>query len=252
MEYEIDKSTTIEDVLEMAVKLNNFKLVKKLLPIANKKILEQEHDSLLYTAIYEHRYKMFEYLAKTIDVDYMGDNDRTTLMLVIEFVDSLTTKDIKHILRHVKNINLKDEGGNTALDLLIERRCDHPEDTHIQIIKMLLEHGADPSIEDNEHISTIDIVISRKPDIQLLEILLPHYNKHVDINEFNNIIYENPKHDELYDVIDLLIPYIKDINELDIRGYSVLWNVQNEKEQHQDIIDLLIANGAISIAPDKK
>jgi len=245
MEYEINEYTKIEDILLMAIALGNFELVKKLMPIADKKFLSRESSSLLYATInYRNndKYKIFDYLAKIIDIDEKNEYGDTMLMLVIGDGE-YNTKDIKHILKHVKNINLQNIDGDTALNILLYDLPNPLKNKHIKTIKLFLERGADLSIRSTEDKSAIDTVIKNAPNIKLLELLLPYYNGHICANDIYVMIYDYSEHDSLYDAVELLMPYIDDINKLD-NGHTVLWKLKNNIK-NQDIIDLFIAHGAI-------
>lgn len=229
-----------------AINNNNLKKVKKLLPLID---VYNIHACVLYHAYFHSSLEVYYYLYKTLDIDKINNKTGETLWMSPMASGFLDDNEMTQILSNSKNINTKNTEGHTILHRVLEMFRYHMDVEEIQekctkTIKLLIEYGADPYIEtyiSGRSVSSIDLAL--KHSINILEILLDNkFNKYVKISTLNyavELIKSN-----LYDIIELLLPHIEDINELDELGHSVLWNAKKHMPNETDIIELLEVHGA--------
>jgi len=215
-------------------------------------IIEDNDDNILCYALAEDKYEIFDYLAEEYDVNTQFHNGETTLIHMIKHT-SIEEKYISHILKYVKDINIVDDEGGSALyhavdglhtylDELYDKINDYNDankNAYMTIISLLLENGADPT---NRGIINTALVIEDNFSAirnELIDMLLKYIPENKSIyDELAEAIID--KH---YDDVELLLPYMIDINEK-VRGKTLLQYAQNAKEPNLDIIELLIAHGA--------
>jgi len=248
----VSEDTTIDEIMYSAIEKNNLELVKTLLPLFESGALDNNSKSLLYAAIEFQNMKIFDCLIEKLDaniVDFRGFN---LLMQVITYYDDWGYHDIENIMKYIKDINLQCNTGKTALDMVLSQIGDDElnPDKYIKTIKMFVKHGADPCLETKTNSAAIYSVIDGYPTMELLEILIPYCKDYIDIGSFTSMIIENTEHEEIYDMVELLIPHIKNINEL-TENHTCLWHVLNDGVKNQDVIELLKENGALSKNPKK-
>jgi ankyrin repeat protein len=80
-----------------------------------------------------------------IPINGKNENGETLLM----YASHRDSKIVKYLLDHGALPNLQDNGGNTALVWAFSN-ANKPARARLQIVKLLLEKGADPRIEPNE------------------------------------------------------------------------------------------------------
>lgn len=245
----------LEGELCVAIRDNKLKQVKKVLPLVDICRIEV---SILY---YAKRYgapDIYEYVLANIDVDAIYTSTREAMWMPLIASGLYNNNEMTQILSNSKNINIKNYIGVTILHSMMMQTYNHINteemrerirEKNTETIKLLIEYGADPYIETNyggSFVSSIDLAL--KHPINVLEILLnSKTNKYVKIRTLNHAI-KTVKSD-LYDVVELLLPHIEDINELDVcgeireQGHSVLWNAKKHT-QDEMVIELLEMHGA--------
>lgn len=108
--------------------------------------------------------KVAAYLIKAgIDINYPNKKGITPLMMVAEYNNIMSTELL------VKNpdllINQQDNQGNTALHYLLNTKM-----PHMQILQLLLKHGANPHIANKDGITPLDLA-KKINNIHLLNII---------------------------------------------------------------------------------
>jgi len=251
-----------------AIYSKNIEKIKILIPshesfmeITNSKL----PNILLYPEVISND-EISDYLLSIIDIDCMtsyrtnnpylmpGDIDITVLAYTIlgDNAGSPVYDDnydyCHKLFSRTKNINKLHEKNYTILSMALFRLSGSWREMyiniHINIIKMLIDFGADPYIQAGDYGSSFCIAtwICRGREIELLEILLNNkYNKYIPINVLWFVITRiRDRH--IYDIIEFILPYIADINE-PIFGNTILKHAHNEYRD-KNIIELLEANGA--------
>jgi len=187
---------------------------------------------------------IFEYLITIYDIDQIDSDGMTLLMRAIAYHNN---ENISLIIKHIKNINITDNYGQTALTLaekFILNNDIYEKNSHI--IKLLIDSGTNPNIEGKNDYSVIDYVLMfgvMDCIFEHLNILLnSKYESTIKIKTLVQVV--SYKSSRYYDVIEFLLYYVKDINEL-CNGHTLLWYTQIcENDSKNDIIELLIENGA--------
>lgn len=231
-----EKYYEFKENLENFIRKNNIQKVLKLIPDLN---MYKEHSILYYTMIYNN-IEMFEYM---IEKNYRDENLLIDLLRQ-PFGPNLSKEIYKKVLRHITDINKIYRYGNTALHLLVKLdRTKINSEIKKWLILKLLKYGADPCIKNDDLASCIDIALSEE-DEESLTVLLKYVNgKNIDISHDNFIeaIVENNN----YDIIDMVLPYVKDINLRDYENKTALWHAKNMENPNYDLIELLEESGAI-------
>lgn len=201
--------------------------------------------------------EVFEYIIHNTK-GYFKDNYLDTILHNI--FDDLryykiypSEQTVAYALGYMKNINQKNYNYETVLHITSKIVSDiNTKESFIilkNMIKLLVMKGANPHIKDNAGRSAIDIVLQHKYKhilhiTEYLEILLNVVPKCIqEYVNINTLIYYIQREDVInkYDVIELLLNHVSDINELH-NGKSLLWHAQNQREDY--IVELLIENGA--------
>jgi len=229
-----------------AVRSKNYEKIDKLLEECTNGKFVRKH--LLLEALNDRDFEVFEYLAKRIDIDEKCDDYGQTLLMkhLIRNNKIITIQQLEMILKYTKNINITDlEDGNTAFDIYI-RDFTKTSDLYIPILKLFIEHGANPFLLNEYGGRSINSYFHEYNDMETLNIIFKNIKSdyiHVSLMSLICALRGNPNRN--YDYIELLLPYVKDINEVDDTGHNILWHARNYScTYQQDIIDLLITNGA--------
>lgn len=222
-----------------AIDLGHLDKVKKLWNILTSSRDTERNYHLLISASTGGPFEIFEYLTSEIDVNYEYKDGKATLWMDIMHNSNISNK-ILYMLSLIENINHKDIHGSTILHIIVGSydRC-FINKTCMEKVKLLLENGANPYIEDRRGYSVIDLALCSKDSIKLLNLLLKEY---VGIRTIHNAILFTVK-EYMYDVVELLLKYIKNINESLPNGHSILWHAK-KNPQNVDIVELLEMNGA--------
>jgi len=206
---------------------------------------------LLLHSVYTNR-DVFETLIKYINVDIKGIYQETALMSSIVCEDRISNDDfndysdhVLFILKYVRDINLLNDQKNNALQLYLDIICDNNLDLDnikIKVISKMLELGADIfNMNEDDHSAIHSIVWTNNYD--LTKFTLDNYinrgNSHIPISLLHYVIYRGRS----YDIVELLLRYILDINELNENGRNTMWYINNS-DLHLEIKELLIEHGA--------
>jgi len=251
------------DILELIrIKLRNnedIKEIEKLLVDIDFNVEDITYKSkcrsLLEYSILSARYA-FETLIKYIDVDIQGTDGHTVLMSII-LLDSGGESDIisddtyesysmyiLFVLDYVKNINIMDTNNNdTALHLYL-KKCNRNKygygNIKLNVIKKMLELGFNISQKNYNRVTVILYAILAN-NADLVKLILNYHVGHINASLLLSAINSGAS----YDVIELLLPYIDDINKLQSTSRTILQDINMYSEKiDQEIIELLIENGA--------
>lgn len=248
--YKMTHERDPKNLLYKAIKEDNLDDVKNLMPQIDKYIIRGSlrgmGENLLCYALSMGSTNVFYYLATQIDVDHKYENGSTILNHVANH-QFTSIDELSHVLNQSKDIDKKFIGGRTILHVIVynmyQQHKENIEDYKKRLEK-IIEHGADPFIKNDMGSSAIDLSANHFYAMESLPILLKtKINKCVEISTLNKIIKINGI-DNVYDVIELLLPFIKNINELDSEGRSALWYAKKYMSEEIDIIELLEENGA--------
>ena len=109
------------------------------------------------------------------DINTTNAQKQTPLILAA-FQDNIST--VKQLLGYNPNLDAQDKNGNTALMLAIgTSTTDRVTDNSYRITKILLEHGADPTLENNNGKKATDLV-KQKPIDTLARKTIAILNKY--------------------------------------------------------------------------
>jgi len=228
--------------MTVAIKCNRLKEVKELLPMVDihgeypRHGDPEEYNNIILYSLYRKSYpkygksnKCFDYLIDFVDVDYNNEGGGKTIFKQLLMSRLMTEEsDIRKIVSMSKNIDQKDVfSGITILDNLTYDACDMDDlkeyELYVNAIRILLEYGANPFTININGESPIEHAIYRG-DIKLVQIFLDHNLSEkytIDIEIFIREVICAGCYMEGYDMIEMLIPYVSDINELH-EGHSVL------------------------------
>ena len=109
-----------------------------------------------HTKMWRSGINIVEYLTKMNPLDIEG---RTKLHLEL-IKPVININEIKKCLKKGIDVNERDDYGKTALYYACKRDCE------LSIIKLLVEHGANEEIEDNDGLSVINILRKRQEKLQ--------------------------------------------------------------------------------------
>lgn len=201
--------------------------------------------------IQESRFDILELISKYIDIDSQNDDGITLLMDIINYIGSAPlindnlepqNKSILQVLKCVKNINLIDFDGNTALSYYFDAIKDYELNPSVlEVINKMLELGADIFLYNQEGISPLDrACIYNKYDIVKLMVTNSYLNgDRVNIDAITVCVYNNVN----YDIFELLLEYIEDINYIQDGGRSIKNAIKVSEFNNSDVIELLVAHG---------
>lgn len=231
-----------------AAQYNDLDKVKKLLPKVDKYLMLDNIYNLMCYALLARTTEIFDYLATEMDIDHAYPKGDTILSQIITHI-SMRKDGILRALHLTKNINYADIYGNTILHRIVNtihiNNFSPMIEDYKERLSILLENGADPYIKNKQNVSPIDISLMYLNSMEIIKILLNNkINKPIEIDILNYVLQEN--YIDKFDVIELLIRHVVDINELCENNHSVLWNAKNSIPTETDIIELLEESGALS------
>jgi len=233
----IDSTDTIDE--ESSKKLELLRIGDTLTNIEIRHILTY--------CLNNYKYDMFTLLTKYIDIDNINDCDSTFLTRLIRLDLGSTTyhhrffevnNDIMFILSHTKNINMKTSNDDTAIISYISvmrdynmllSECPMPG----KIITKMLEMGADIFHQNSSGHSALNMAMSMD-NYDLVKLLLE--NAKFDYANIS-VLHDSLANGDCYDVIELLLLYIKDIKEKDTSGRDVYSFIDDCDENIKELID---------------
>lgn len=172
--------------------------------------------------------KMFRHFMENniIDIDVQDKDGLTLLMRILseknvhysEFIISM-------VIKYTKNINLQDKKGETAL-VKATARCFADNELDPATIA-ILEKGANPYLGNGENL----VVFLQNPEKASVFL---KYVKEIKIDVLcKAVIIGN------YDVVEMLLPYVKDIKEKCPTGRTAMSYATKAKQPNAHIIELL-------------
>jgi len=247
------KLEKIRNIVECLIKKNDLTQLKKLLSQLDVHYLYSvkynPYKNILSLSYESHTDEITEYLLTIIDVDEYVSSD-TGYTVLMQILDNVYVWDdrLHQLLSHTKNIDKQNVNtGRTVLHQMTYLYHEIAHDFHESVIfaiKTLIEYGADPYDYDYKHDSIINTAAMSSGAIKLLTVLLNNkMGKYVEVGILYDIIMVNMN--QTYDVIELLLPHIKNINEPCFDGNNtLLWHVRNCEYANKDVIELLEMHGA--------
>jgi len=238
-----------------AIAREDMETVKRLLPTVNKYTTANyrgKREDILSYALSMRSLDIFEYLITQIDIDQKYKDTDITIFGQVASHIFLTESQLRVVLNQTKNINqVCRKNGDTILHIMLKliHRQDTPEediDDYKNKLRIMIEYGADPFILTcHNGFIPIEISVRSVNAIDTLPILLSSdIRKHINIKLIRDaILMVNLKNK--YDVIELLLPYINNINETALDNLTVLWYARTQMPHEIDIIELLEMNGAL-------
>lgn len=247
--------------VRIAFNSNNLEKAEGLIAEYLTHITERKHFPIINLLLFQQTYHdILELFLKYIDINCKSTIGETLLQqCCVRINDSRNFPNsnqyyeyISFILRHTKNINSMSHYGSSALIVLIDSLYDENVNEQTKnIILEVLELHADIFIYNNEGMSAVWKCISLG-QYDILKLLLENAyvdgikrNIKINMSTFRWAVdqYDTEEIYERYDIIELLLPYVEDINEL-IEGKTILQHYY-EGHSFQNVIELLTENGAL-------
>lgn len=233
------------------IEFNDLESIKIISQFINSLVSINLYSSRIFCdMLQEEKYEIFEYLAETHGIDDMDEQNITPLFYAMSKYINL--KNIIYpLIKYTKNINIKKiYTKETALHYLIRHMVDieqavedgepiEYEDIYTEMVKLLLDKGADPYIQDCYHASPIRHAIQLK-NTDVLNMLLESSVNCDDLYDYLSLAIMRDK----YDHVEILLQYTTNINARDTNGITILSHAYSRENPNTDIIELLIANGA--------
>lgn len=187
--------------------------------------------SILSYMIYLKKYEMFKKYA-IIDPD-------CKLNVSLDIIDLNRKCDVDQALfalEYIKDINYGK--GRYLCDAIHTYLKDKD---YLIVVEKILNKGADLHIIDSLGFSAADLMISYHMD--KLEPFKKYNIKYANISYLKFLIIEEYDYDE----IEIIANHVKDINEVDKDGHTVLWYELNKHEPNSDVLELFEVLGAVCI-----
>lgn len=247
--YTIDRLHVNERELYYAICDDNIDKVKTIFKINDEYDTFSRNREILRAVLKYEKYEMLNYFIMAMKDHYIDQYYEDMIFMQLFSNGYIKDMDLECMLSHIKNINIQDDGSKRTIlhgviHNLIQENI-HPEKTYMDAIKIFIEYGADPFIEDVDSRSAIDLAIYACNSPELLEILLKsNIKKYFSIYEIYIATGINTDRD--YDIIEVMLQYVENINEPLDGGHSLLHEVKTSPVVwHKiNIIELLEACGA--------
>lgn len=240
--------------LSLAVRSGNINIIKMLLinganpdveiPIINN--VFSKYNCLMYSLLnteIETIKLLLEYKANPNIIC----NNQLPIFFIIKNIEKFGIDIIKRLLSNNINLNVIDVHGYTPLMYLIDKINNNET---LNILLLLLEHGANPNIKNKFGMTVLHLAIKNINDIKIkldtVKYLLD-FNCDVNIGASNTItplMYSIMTVDN--DLIKLLLDYGANPNVFNNKNYSSLTMaiLLNEVHKSLEITKLLLENGA--------
>jgi len=184
---------------------------------------------------------LFKHLCFDYASTYAKSNNTSYLMdIILSAAYSPDKREIfSVILKHTENINKQDNYGCTALYYAVQRSWAYEDGTnHLSLIKLLLDHGADPYLKTNydDEDSPFSIAIIRKLH-NIVELFLERKNSSFHDMEIDLLRIAAIKCND-YDMVELLLPHIKYMNDIS-KGKTILEHIESCIPPNYDMIELV-------------
>lgn len=245
------KRQAIKQKIIISIDRKDLNKIKILLPQINFK---QNSNVLLHLMIYSlsrKKAEIFDYFTKTMDINYENNDIGYTLFKKLFASGKISEYNVKFVLPLIVNINYIDkEKGRTLLydtyfSYIYSYRAKASTKVYNDIIIMLLEHGADPFLEVNQiGGSLIHLILQQENAVESMEFILKN-NKTGKFLPIKILAYVVSQYsaDDKFDLVEMLLSYIADINEPYFLNHTVLWYVK-AMDIDPDILELLEMSGA--------
>lgn len=247
------------DKIREAIVSNDINKIKY--AIDEYKIANNSPDSdfnyLLTTYVHMENLSIFDILIKFIDIHVLKKDGKTVLSNIISNSSLLCDNDsfdgmsrtCMFLLDRMNNISTKDEDGYSALILYLDGISTNNlyiNEIKLNVIKKMLEMDPsvfehDPNVFKRENpIQTMLHLALDRSSYDLLHLALKNIKNRLNIYY---LFYALDLGTDEYDIIELLLSYIDDINGTDDEGNNIDWYIHN-RDLSNDIRELLIENGA--------
>lgn len=160
----------------------NIKVVKLLVKAGADVNLKSENDYPIQVAIANNKFEIIKFLLENgVPLDFKSEIKKYTLLHYAATTYSIEI--IEFLLAKGLDVNALDFDGNTPLHHACNN-WEHP-DIQTEIIKLLLEHGADVSMKNKKEITPLGILDRIKTDIapELIPLLKSYAKKKESHND---------------------------------------------------------------------
>lgn len=142
------------------------------------------------------------------------------------------------------NVDFKDKNGETSL---MRFASSYDDNNKVEIMRLLLEHGADPNVEDAEGIGLLNYGVYHN-DTETVELLLEYGARINEKKLYGRTILDTVIIHNMVDTIKVLVPKITNKNDIDKLIIYALEYRENEYrisiEDRKDLVKLLLEHGA--------
>jgi len=181
---------------------------------------------------------MFEFTVEytKFDIDNGSDFRGSTLLMLCLEDTEISIDGILYVLDKIKNINKTDKEGKTAFYKLINRCQDDIE--YMPLIVNFMEKDADLYYG---HSAFWPLTFAVKCGLfDAFKLIINHSKRDISFDVLRWAIHQNK-----YDCAEYLVNIVKDINEVDFNGMTLLDIAMILFPAHHEIIELLIESGAV-------
>ena len=185
--------------------------------------------SILSYMIYLKKYEMFKKYV-IIDPNYRLN----VLSDIIDLSRKCDADQVLFALNYTKDINFSDYLCD-AIHIYLKDK------DYLIVVEKMLENGADLNIINGLGFSMADLMISYH--MNKLDSFIKYDIKYANISYLKFLIIEKYNYDE----IEIIANHVKDINEVDKDGHTVLWYELNKHEPNSDVLELFEVLGAVCI-----
>lgn len=208
---------------------------KKLVGISIKDMRDSKGNVPIFYAIrYNNHHALEELLNVNVDVNYKNNKHINALHLAVMKKDSVM---VKMIIKYIKNINAKTLIGDTALHYACSYQL-------YDIIKILLNAGADPNISESEHELYPIFYSVIQNDIDIVELLIKaKFNPNNQDNNGSTIIHYAIVYNHI-SILDFLFNYF----DIQKHNYSTYVEDISREDISQD--DTILINNKYTIDPN--
>jgi ankyrin repeat protein len=276
LDIDIDRFKLVSEKIKAGVEIGERVLIAKLLIERNADVTVKDNNKrtpLIVAVENDHVEIVKLLLNKGVDVNINDRNGRTVL---ITAANKGYLEIVRLLLDRVSDINARDNTGMTALFAAVKSWClemikqppvkahrlkirkykedvflttaAEPSEVYEEIIRLLLNKGADVNIQDNSGKTALMIAVKNK-NMEIIKLLL---KKHADIKAKDNkgrtvLIIASDKDNE--EIVELLLDKGADVNIQDDSGRTAL--MAAVESRNVDIVKLLLKKGSDVNAVDR-
>lgn len=166
------------------------------------------------------------------NINAVDRNGQTSLFYLVDFYSNYDL--IQYLIELGADVKVQDNNGNTILHHFLRR------EPQLDSLKSILALGFDLSLKNKEGYTPVDLVIKKKYDQQIIQLILD-YIKDIDGDYSSLHLALNNK--SAPETIELMLSKGADINKKDKDGYTPL-HIALKNNYDLDLIGFLINNGA--------